>query len=345
MASFRAQPTRGVIFGVGIAAIALSAASQVWAWGSTGHREIGELAIEALPAELPAFLRTPEIAQAVGELAREPDRARGAGQPHDADLDPGHFVDLDDAGRINGGPRLTELPETREAYDAALRAVGTDMTRSGYLPYNIADGYQQLAKDFAYWRVETAALRTTADAEDRAWIDHDLKLREALIVRDLGYWAHFVGDGSQPMHVSIHYNGWGPGPNPHGYTNEKIHGPFEGAFVHDHAPLEAARADLRPYAPCAAPILTCVGAYLHTTGTEVEPLYQLWGQGGFVGDDPRGRAFTARRLADGASELRDLVVDAWRLSDTETVGYQPSISVKAAEAGTHVPIDVLYGAD
>jgi hypothetical protein len=327
------------------AALGLATASQVWAWGATGHREIGELAIEALPAELPAFLRTPEAAQAIGELAREPDRARGAGQPHDTDLDPGHFVDLDDAGKVNGGPALGALPMTREAYDSALRAVDTDSTKSGYLPYSIADGYEQLAKDFAYWRVETAALLTTKSPDDRAWIARDLKLREALIVRDLGYWAHFVGDGSQPMHVTIHYNGWGPGPNPHGYTNDKIHGPFEGAFVHDHVSLEAVRADIRPYAPCAAPILSCVGAYLQTTAAQVEPLYQLWGQGGFVGDDARGRAFTAARIADGASELRDLIVDAWRLSDTETVGYQPSISVKAAEAGTIVPIEVLYGAD
>ncbi len=328
-----------------VAASALATATQVWAWGATGHRDIGELAIEALPAELPAFLRTPETAQAVGELAREPDRARGAGQPHDTDLDPGHFVDLDDAGRVNGGPLLESLPPTREAYDGELRAAGSDATRSGYLPYSIADGYQQLAKDFAYWRVETAALLTTRAPDDRAWIARDLKLREALIVRDLGYWAHFVGDGSQPMHVSIHYNGWGPAPNPHGYTNDKIHGPFEGAFVHDHVSLAAARADVRPYAPCAAPILSCTATYLKTTATEVEPLYRLWGEGGFVGDDARGRAFAAARLADGASELRDLIVDAWRFSETETVGYQPSITVKAAEAGTPVPIDVLYGAD
>jgi hypothetical protein len=326
-------------------ALILATASQVWAWGAMGHREIGELAIQTLPAEMPAFLRTPETAQAVGELAREPDRTRDAGQPHDTDLDPGHFVDLDDAGRINGGPMLSALPATREAYDGALRAVGTDITRSGYLPYNIADGYQQLAKDFAYWRVETAALRTTTSPDDRAWIMRDLNLRGVVMLRDIGQLAHFVGDGSQPMHVSVHYNGWGASPNPHGYTKDKIHGPFEGAFVHDHVSLEAARAQMRPYVPCDAPILSCVGLYLQATGAQVEPLYQLWGQGGFVGDDARGRAFAAARLADGASELRNLIVDAWRLSETETVGYQPSITVKAAEAGTIVPIEVLYGAD
>jgi hypothetical protein len=327
------------------AVLALAAGGEVWAWGAMGHREIGELAVQALPTDLPAFLRTPDAVQAVGELAREPDRTRDAGQPHDTDLDPGHFVDLDDTGRINGGPTLLALPASREAYDSALRAVGSDITRSGYLPYNIADGYQHLAKDFAYWRVETAALLTTKAPDDRVWIARDLVLRESLIERDLGQLAHFVGDGSQPMHVSIHYNGWGSGPNPNGYTKDKIHAPFEGAFVHDHVSLDAARAAMRPYAPCDAPIMRCVGTYLEATGGQVAPLYQLWSQGGFVGDDARGRAFTAARIADGASELRDLVVDAWRLSGGETVGYQPSITVKAAEAGTYVPIEVLYGAD
>jgi hypothetical protein len=344
MTSFRSSTAKLVALGA-VTSAAIFAAPQVWAWGAMGHREIGELAMEALPAELPAFFRTPEVVQAVGELAREPDRTRDAGQPHDSDLDPGHFVDLDDTGRVNGGPMLDALPSTREAYESALRTVGTDITRSGYLPYNIADGYQQIAKDFAYWRVETAALRTTQSPDDRAWIMRDLNLRGVLILRDIGQLAHFVGDGSQPMHVSIHYNGWGPGPNPNGYTKDKIHGPFEGAFVHDHVSLEAARAAMRPYKNCDAPIMRCVGTYLEATGAQVEPLYQLWGKGGFVGDDARGRAFTAARIADGASELRDLIVDSWRLSETETVGYQPSISVKAAEAGTIVPMEVLYGSD
>ena len=324
----------------------LAASTNALAWGAMGHRLIGEVAMQALPPSLPAFLRTPEAAQAVGELAREPDRSKGSGQPHDTDLDPGHFVNLDDAGRVRGGPPITGLPATREAYDTALHAAGTDMTKSGYLPYNIEDGFEQLTKDFAYWRVETAALKTSAtDASDRAWIARDLKLREALTLRDLGYWSHFIGDGSQPMHVSIHYNGWGDYPNPHNYTQEKIHGPFEGPFIHTYVTADMVRADLKPYQPCVGGIAVCTGAYLQATSRWVEPVYALWGAGGFKDGDARGRAFAAARVADGASELRDLVVDAWRASDDGVVGYQPSITVKAAEAGQPVPLPVLYGAD
>ncbi len=318
---------------------------QALAWGAMGHRLIGALAVEGLPPELPAFLRTAQAAQQVGELAREPDRSKGSGQPHDHDLDPGHFVNVDDTGRVRGGPPLSDLPPDREQYDAALRAAGTDAFKSGYLPYNIDDGFQQLAKDFAYWRVETAALRTATDAGQRAWIARDRALREQLALRDLGVWAHFIGDGSQPLHVSVHYNGWGPYPNPQRYTDDRLHGPFEGAFIHTYVTAAMVRAQMTPYRPCAGPLAACTATYLAATGRWVEPLYALWGQGGFVHGDARGRAFAAARLADGASALRDRIVDAWRASADGEAGYQPSITVKAAEAGQPVPIAALYGSD
>ena len=49
-------------------------------------------------------------------------------------------------------------------------------------------------------------------------MQHDQERREQHDPADLGDWAHFVGDGSQPMHVSVHFNGWGDFPNPRGFT-------------------------------------------------------------------------------------------------------------------------------
>ena len=325
-------------------AAALGVAQSALAWGATGHRLIGEAALATLPPDLPAFLRSPDAVQAAGEIAREPDRSKGSGQPHDRDLDPGHFLDLDDAGRVNGGPALASLPADREAYGAALRAAGTDDYASGYLPYNIEDGFEQAAKDFAYWRVETAALRSERDPAARAWIARDLQLRQALTLRDIGWWAHFVGDGSQPMHVSIHFNGWGDHPNPHGYTQDKFHASFEGPFVHDHLNLASVEAAMPAPRPCPA-IAACTAAYLQATNAMVEPLYALWGSGAFARADPAAVAFTAARVADGASELRDLIVAAWKASDDGVAGYKPEITVKAAEAGQPVPLAALYGSD
>ncbi|RYG84403.1 MAG: S1/P1 Nuclease, partial [Alphaproteobacteria bacterium] len=77
-----------------LASVAVPAA--VSAWGNTGHRLIGIAAMRGLPDEMPAFLRTPGAAADVGELAREPDRWKGAGQPHDRERDTAHFIDMDD---------------------------------------------------------------------------------------------------------------------------------------------------------------------------------------------------------------------------------------------------------
>jgi hypothetical protein len=325
-------------------AVLLLTAGQALAWGATGHRIIGRLAMETLPSSLPAFLRTEEAAAAVGELAREPDRSKGAGRTHDQDRDPGHFVDVGDDGKVFGGPSLSALPESREAYDAALRSVGADSWKAGYLPYAIVDGWQQLSQDFVYWRIDKAAAEHVTDPAHRAWFRKDLEARQQLIQRDLGALAHFVGDASQPLHVSIHHNGWGALPNPAGYTEDHVHGPFEGALVHDHVDPAAVRAAMVPYRDCGCAILPWTEAYLAATEQTVIPFYALYKAGGFVGGGGRGQAFATERLAAGAAALRDAIVDAWNASAAGRAGW-PAVSVADVEAGRIDPYDALFGID
>lgn len=339
-----AKAKRAVVTAACLLAVA-APAPKVLAWGATGHRLIGELGEAALPADLPAFLRTPQAIEAVGEYAREPDRSKGSGRIHDTGRDPAHFVDLDDSGRVLGGPSLAALPPTRSDYGTALRGVGSDSYHAGYLPYAIVDGWQQLVKDFTYIRVLEAGIPREANPEHKAWMERDLERRKVLTLRDLGVWAHFVGDGSQPLHVTVHYNGWGPYPNPDGYTEDKIHAPFEGAFVETNIRPADIRSAMQSDAPCAESVETCVARYLATTATAVRPLYALWKDGGFAGADPvRGKAFAAARLAAGADELRDLVVRAWTASAEGQVGYPP-ITVQQVVRDGIDPYDALYGLD
>ncbi len=324
------------------AVLALTPAGPALAWGNTGHRMVGTLAMQALPTEVPAFLRSKQAAADLGELAREPDRWKGSGKTHDSDRDPAHFLDLGDDGTMFGGPKLSALPATRFDYETQLRAVNADSWKTGYLPYSIIDGYQQLVKDFGYWRVVTVMANRKGPHRD--WYKADARRREALILRDIGTFAHYVGDGSQPLHVTIHFNGWGPGPNPKGYTNDKIHGPFEGEFVAKYVTWDAARAAMPAFADCGCPIDQRVAAYLGRTGGYVEPLYQMWGDGQFASGDPRAVAFTAARVAAGAAELRDLIVLAWRASDSIQVGY-PLVAVADVEAGKADPWLAMIGAD
>lgn len=83
-----------------------------------------------------------------------------------------------------------------------------------------------MRKDFGIWWALSVGLATAASDADQAYFRDQLHLRQMLIIRDIGYWSHFVADASQPMHVSVHFNGWGHYPNPNGYTTAPIHAPF-----------------------------------------------------------------------------------------------------------------------
>ena len=92
-----------------------------------------------------------------------------------------------------------------------------------------------------------AAEAREPDLAKQAWYRADRERREQLILRDIGVMGHYVGDGSQPHHTSIHYNGWGDYPNPEGFTNSRrTHGLFEGDD------LRLAQVDAERDAPAAA---------------------------------------------------------------------------------------------
>ena len=330
----------------------LFTATQVDAWGATGHRTVGVAAMRGLSDELPAFLRNPGAAAEVGELSREPDRTKGAGQPHDRERDTAHFVDLDDNGHVMtaAGPTLAQLPRLKSEYDAMLTAAGIDVDEAGYLPYAIMDAYQHLARDFATWRVLNAAEAREADPAKRAWYREDRLRREALILRDIGYLAHFIGDGSQPHHMSIHYNGWGDYPNPEGFTNARsTHGMFEGAFISRNTRLDAVEAAMPAPNLDGFEMRARMASYLSGTLAEVIRFYRLEKTGAFAADAQgpalaTGVQFATVRLATGAAELRDWITLAWREAGTASIGW-PAVKVAEVEAGTADPWTAMVGED
>jgi hypothetical protein len=259
--------------------VPLLVAATIWivpnacfAWGATGHEWVSGIAIEKLPDTLPAFLRTPEAAAEIAVMGRELDRSKGSGKTHDAERDPGHYIDLADDAEVMGVLPLAKLPDTREEYDTLLRAKGFTQYKAGYLPYSIVDGWQQIRKDFAYWRAAVKGAETATSPEERAWFEADRRLREKLTLRDIGVWSHYPGDGSQPLHVSIHYNGWGNYPNPNGYTTKKIHAYFEGEFVRHNLKRSAVAAEVGPYQDCKCSIEERTRTLLLASLAQVGPL-------------------------------------------------------------------------
>jgi hypothetical protein len=287
----------------------LLAVQPAFGWGADGHMLINRLAGAALPADVPAFLRTPAALDALQYYGPEPDRWRSPAEPElNAAQAPEHFIDLEYADLI--GP----LPRRRYDYIRALAAAQAKHPDLPLTPEKV--GLQPYVTDEVFERLESAF----RDYRALVAAKMDTKPSEAEIIFLAGWLGHYVGDGSQPLHTTIQYNGW-TGPNPHGYTTEhRIHAQFETAFVHanikpaDVAPLVA---DTKP--AVLKDVFADYLIYLRHSNTLVETTYQLYKQDAFTGaGTPAGKAFVDRQLAAAAIELRDLIYTAW-IKSTEPV--------------------------
>jgi Gram-negative bacterial TonB protein C-terminal/S1/P1 Nuclease len=286
--------------------LCLVGAPSSFGWGNKGHKMINKLAAESLPADVPAFLRTPEAINEIEYLGPEPDRWRSRAEPElSAEQAPDHFIDMEFAERIG------TLPRRRYDYIAALYAYAAahpdqaqEMRpeRVGFQPYVTEEVWQRLKSAMRDYR--------TLSAQPGA----DTKPVEAAILFYAGWLGHYVGDGSQPLHVTIQYNGW-VGPNPNGYTTDhQIHWKFESEFIDAVVNESDAQPLMTPLKPIGEEWDVYL-AYLHQTGSLVEKTYQLDKVHAFDGTGtPEGKQFAAERLAAGASMLRDLIVAAWMKS-------------------------------
>jgi hypothetical protein len=333
--------TIGAILALALAAVFIPSA--VFAWGVVGHTMINRLAAQNLPNSLPAFVRAPGAIDEIATLGPEEDRIKDAGPSWDADNDPGHYLDIGDDGTVAGVVRLDALPKDMAAYAHALAGANTDLYRMGYIPYSIIDGFERVRKDFAIWRVDDYMTTHATTPAAREMFVKDRALREDLTLRDIGDWGHFVGDGSQPLHITIHFNGWGNYPNPKGYTTNHIHSYFESEFVNKYSKQADVASKIPAYTPAnPAQLLTqtqiasIVGAYLTDTSKTVDPLYALYAAGDFQNGSPKAIDFANTQLAHGATELRNLIALAWEDSLNAGVGY-PQVPVRDVLSGKVVP--------
>jgi hypothetical protein len=264
------------------------------AWGNDGHRMINRLAATMLPASVPEFLRTPAAINEIEYLGPEPDRWRSRAEEElNAAQAPEHFIDLELADAL--GP----LPHKRFDFEAKAYAAGKLPETIGLQPWQTDEVWERLKAAMRQYR----AMQATHE---------DTKPVEAAIIFYAGWLGHYVGDGSQPLHTTLQYNGW-IGPNPNGYTTaHQIHSQFEGAFVSANMHAPEVQGKMTPPKAIEGDMFDAYVAYLRSTATFVEKVYQLEKAGGFVGaGSAESRDFTAERLAAGASMLRDMIYTAW----------------------------------
>jgi hypothetical protein len=300
--------------GVAVVLLPLLVVQPAFGWGSDGHMLINRLAGAALPADVPAFLRSPAAVDALEYYGPEPDRWRSSAEPElNAAQAPEHFLDLEYADLA--GP----LPKRRYDYVRALAAaqaahpdVVMTPEKVGLQPYVTTEVYERLKSAMRDYRALVIAKK-------------DTKPVEAEIVFLAGWLGHYVADGSQPLHASIQYNGW-VGPNPNGYTTEHhIHAVFESDFV--HANVKA--GDVAPLVEAAKPavidgdMFDAYMKYLRHSNSLVEKTYQMEKAGAFAGaGTPAGKAFVDQQLAAGTIELRDMIYTAWVRSGDPVPAYR-----------------------
>ena len=270
-----------------------------FAWGNEGHRMINRLAASSLPADVPAFLHSEAAIGEIEYLGPEPDRWRSRAEPELAAAQaPEHFIDFEPADTL--GP----LPRNRLDFEASVFAHGQRPEKVGLQPWETLEIWQRLKAALREYRRLSA---------DKATNPKDLQSVEQAAIFYAGWLGHYVGDGSQPLHTTINYDGWNLKDNPKGFsTAHGIHWRFEGPFVG----ANIKEADVAP--KLTAPKLVTVDifdsyvAYLRHSATLVDDVYAFDKAGAFENaGTSESRAFTADRLAAGASELRDLIYTAW----------------------------------
>lgn len=287
-------------------AVLLASASPASAWGVRAHAAINRAALAGLPADGPVFLQS--HADFVAELAILPDLWRLPADPFSKiDEDPNHGWFREQFAFMKTPPRsryefiIALLDRQRGAKDGrSEEALRTNVRWTGTLPYAVVESYGRLVSGMRWHR------RLTEQGLSTRHIDQAL----AFDVVRLG---HYIGDGAQPLHASIHSDGW-RGDNPKSYTRDRtIHGRFESQFVDM---IKLTEQDVGKSMPILArqqgDVFEVVLAFLDDSAANMERVYQLDKMGAFTDEtSSKGRALVIDRTSMGAAMLRDLLQKAW----------------------------------
>ena len=320
-----------------IPAACLAAPCALRAWNYPGHRIVNQVALASLPGDFPAWVHTPENAERIAFLAGEPDRWRNThaellehynGLDHYFDLEEVAYAGLDAATlphfrydfvvqfAAGRAAHLSLFPRRDPEKDrAAGHPANADHSLEwpGFLPWATAEYYAKVQSAFSYLK-----------AFEQAGTPEEIANARADIVYMMGVMGHYVGDGAQPLHTTIHHHGW-VGPNPQGYSTQYgFHSWIDGGFIAKAGITEtellprivpAETINVAPRPVGRDPVFVAVVDYLVGSGKLVEPLYRLEKERKLEGPGPdsaEGRAFIDAQLLRGGQMLGSLWLTAWR---------------------------------
>src|SRR5438094_9491120 len=262
------------------------------AWGEKGHLMINQVAIDAAAAKLPEFMNAAR--EQIIYNGFEPDRwRREEKSPMNIAQEVDHFFDSEKWGAIS------TIPSDRYSFLQQLVERKGDL-KTGYVPYAIIENYGRLVNAFRFWR--------------NAKTPRDRQSASANAIYVAGVLGHYVGDASQPMHLTIHHHGWAARvSNPKRLTRDTdIHSRYEAAYVNTAIDANTVRRTVRSPQRLAN-VCDSIKQYLAETFVEVVPRYHLERAGEFNPDRPRakGTDFISAELARAGTMLAALWYTAW----------------------------------
>jgi hypothetical protein len=300
--------------------ICMTVAPSALGWSNRGHRMINLVAAESLPADMPAFMKTPQAVAEISYLGPEPDRWRPVVEPELSNVSgPDHVF------RVEMGVLASPLPRRRSEFFTRLEEMrahgGAETTslrteRIGTLPWQAEEVFERLQSSFRSYRIATGEMKESEWMDEAPIGKNDLPAIERSVLFYAGWLGHYIGDGCMPLHDTVNVAGWIAKDNPNGYTKSgSIHHSLE--VVADSAiekNLIQKRRILSMVAgahlvedPFAMTLL-----YSQKEGQYAEAVYKFEKSGVVEkSGSPELDAFIEQRMAEGGSMLRDLIYTAW----------------------------------
>ena len=297
----------------------LLAASSAFGWGPRGHHEMNRAAVEGLDnPEMRFLLAQKEWIVYLGPI---PDSYRTNNEPFLKIFeDPNHGWFLEQSSDLMSHPPRSRYEFVVDLYEQYQRSKDklTNVRWTGTMPYAAVEHYERVKAAFRRVRAGWAQKQDTRYVEQEA-------------ATYIGLLGHYIADGSQPLHITIHHDGW-RGDNPKKYAEEpRIHGRMESQFVEL---IGLTSADLLPRMAKPAvlddPFQAIVDHYLKA-GKLTESVYEIDRNGGWADkENQKGRDLVYQQLAGGAELMRNLIHTAWVKSgaapDVRTGANNPGLS-------------------
>ena len=261
--------------------------------------------VRALPDELPEFFRKGD--RFITHMVYDPDVAKNRATPLARGTEYSeHFADLE---YLKGA----ELPRSRYDFIQLCHEVGVKPEKVGFVPYTIAEWTERLAVAFA---------------EHRRWPDDPYIQAKCQVYA--GILSHYAQDACQPLHLTIHFNGW---VNEDGSVDQKgIHARID--MLPEYFEMDPDQLAEGQEVVATDSLMAFVVAQIDEGFQLVETVYELGPRIPEIGQkdwkrDPEVVGFALSRARAAVSFTASLYLTAWRKSEYIQLGDWLDLRVEA----------------